>query len=206
MSVFGQVPSRAFRVEWDQNADNYGWDHRTAHHEAPVQAKSNAVIRNLNHSVKSSHVPGTSFGTITHEIEGEISDISNHDAKGCPHLPLHDQGTSHFWWCTLGSKDGLSITMSVLCNSKILRYEIVKNENIRVVADLGPIPRPKANRAMNICHQVSTRRNKSAHGSLLETSLNFLTCKGLPETSNRRNNTSGEHSASTAKPSIHRLC
>lgn len=47
VSFFGHIPSGAFGIERDQDADNDSGNHGTAHHQAPVQAERNAVIRYL---------------------------------------------------------------------------------------------------------------------------------------------------------------
>lgn len=93
---------------------------------------------------------GTSLG-LTYKIEGNISHISQHDTECCPHLPLHDQSAADLRRRTFSSKDGFvgSVSPITLGKSHTLRHS-------RVVADFGPIPKPRANLAMNICHHVST--------------------------------------------------
>jgi hypothetical protein len=39
-------------------------------------------------------------------IKSKIGDITQHDTKGRPHLPHHDETTSNGWGGTLGCIDG----------------------------------------------------------------------------------------------------
>ena len=39
-------------------------------------------------------------------VEGDVHDVAEHDTKGRPHLPHHNQGTTNDWWRALRSING----------------------------------------------------------------------------------------------------
>ena len=68
MLVLGEIPTGGLGAQVDQTADNDGGDHGRAHHQAPVETKLNTVIGD--------------------EVEGKVGNITHHNTKRCPHLPL----------------------------------------------------------------------------------------------------------------------
>lgn len=89
------------------------------------------------------------MGSVVRVWEGEVT---NHDAKGGPHLPLHNQSTAEPRGGRLGREHGYEVSVS-LSTATVTFYL----HDLRVVADTGPRPRPRAHLAMNRCHQESVR-------------------------------------------------
>lgn len=74
IAALAHVPTGRFGTEEDEYADDDGREHGRSHHETPVEADDAGLVR--------------------HFEKRQIGRVSEHDAKGRPHLPLHDEGTS----------------------------------------------------------------------------------------------------------------
>ena len=75
MAAFAHIPTRRLWAQEDKGNDDQCRQHGRRHHQTPIQTL---------------HV-----GTRLHVVKDQVSNVAKHDAKCCPHLPLHDQRASN---------------------------------------------------------------------------------------------------------------
>ena len=85
MTTFAHIPARRFWAYKDEGDDDQRGKHSGSHHEAPVETLDMRSVFYLE--------------------EDQIGDITKHNAKRGPHLPLHDQCTTNCWRSRFGSVD-----------------------------------------------------------------------------------------------------
>ncbi|KAH3669613.1 hypothetical protein OGATHE_002425 [Ogataea polymorpha] len=88
VSSFTQEPSWRFGTEWNLRKNYDRRQTSRTQHQTPLKTFGDPAIWHL--------------------VEGKSKDISQHDSKRSPDLPVHHQRASDFGWSTLGGVNGNS--------------------------------------------------------------------------------------------------